>query len=45
MERLHELTAKKEDIGINVLCLHKHYKDARRTELAGSAFEFIAGCK
>ncbi|XP_025099595.1 uncharacterized protein LOC112567205 isoform X1 [Pomacea canaliculata] len=43
MERLHELTAKKEDIGINVLCLHKHYKDARRTELAGSAFEFIAG--
>lgn len=45
MKRLHELTAKKEDIGINVLRLHKHYKRIRRMELAASALRFITGCK
>ncbi|XP_025099792.1 uncharacterized protein LOC112567340 [Pomacea canaliculata] len=43
MERLHILTKQPEDIGINVLRLHKNYKDAKRTKLAGSLCEIFGG--
>lgn len=45
MERLHELTKQSENIGINVLKLHKNYKDAKRTQQAGNVFEFCGGRK